>query len=65
MCPERNVIGIELALLVEAFQDLLWLRQSFDVGCIAVKEANERCDEEEMEKQMKEAMLGSTSVQIC
>lgn len=32
------VIGIELALLAE-LEDLLWLRQSFGVRCVAVKEA--------------------------
>lgn len=30
------VIGIELALLAE-LEDLLWLRQSFGVRCVAVK----------------------------
>lgn len=32
------MIGIELALLAE-LEDLLWLRQSFGVRCVAVKEA--------------------------
>lgn len=32
------LIGTELTLLAE-FQDLLWLRLFFDVGCTAVKEA--------------------------
>lgn len=31
-----DVTGIELGVVGE-FHDLLWLRQSFDVGCIAVE----------------------------